>query len=148
MLKYKKFFIGPFVCLVMFMIHYPILQSAETAKINVNLTYQTIEGFGASIAWYSDWLATHPNSDDLYEIIFEDLGLSILRIRNNYRYIPGNFAPHIKTIVEKANALLDEPIPILISSWSPPADLKSNGSTENGGKEGIECPFFSSRWWA
>jgi hypothetical protein len=22
------------------------------------------------------------------------------------------------------------------------------GNTENGGEEGIESPFFSSRWWA
>ncbi|RPH92548.1 MAG: hypothetical protein EHM72_17265, partial [Calditrichaeota bacterium] len=106
---------------------------AADAKIDPGSTYQTIEGFGASIAWYDNWLPAHPYRGEIYDLIFNDLGLDILRLRNAYRYQSGNFCRDIQTIVQQAGKVMGHPPRILMSSWSPPADLKSNGKVEDGG---------------
>ena len=90
-------------------------------------------GFGASIAWADGQLTSHPMKNQIYNYIFNDLGLDILRLRNVYRGDPDNFG---QTFFEIASEFNDRSLTlpkILISSWSPPVDLKSNGSTENGG---------------
>ena len=106
--------------------------SAVTAVLNPAETHQTIEGFGASLYYYSNWLTAHPNKQDIYGHIFGGLGLDILRLGNTYR--PGTtFKPDAAEFVSRAEAILGRPVKVLISSWSPPASLKSNGSEKNGG---------------
>ena len=51
--------------------------TATTGNINAGEIHQTIEGFGASIAWYSNWITGHPNNEDIYDYIFNELGLDI-----------------------------------------------------------------------
>jgi glucuronoarabinoxylan endo-1,4-beta-xylanase len=105
---------------------------AATGKVKAKETHQTMEGFGASIAWADDQLTSHPKKAEIYDYLFNDLGLDILRLRNIYRNNPTNFAPTIAEIVETMYALSPKRPTILLSSWSPPANLKSNNS-ENGG---------------
>jgi glucuronoarabinoxylan endo-1,4-beta-xylanase len=106
---------------------------AATGSVNVAETNQTIEGFGGSITWYANWLTGHPNKDDIYDYLFNELGLDILRLKNDYRNNPANFVPDIAEIVQAMYYTSDFTPKIMISSWSPPSDLKSNNSTENGG---------------
>lgn len=106
--------------------------SSPNAVVNANILHQEIEGFGASVAWYRNWLTRHPNKDEIYDLIFDNLGLDILRLRNTYRY-QSNFSPLDQEIVQRGEESLGHPITILITSWSPPADLKSNNNVENGG---------------
>ena len=40
------------------------------ASVNVNTTYQTLEGFGASIAWYQSYLTAHPNREEVIDLLF------------------------------------------------------------------------------
>ncbi|MFZ5988606.1 MAG: carbohydrate-binding protein [Bacillota bacterium] len=101
-----------------------------SASVDINTTYQTLEGFGAAIAWYNNWLTGHPNKNELYRILFHDLGLDILRLRNQYRN-SSNFAYDDVEIV-KMGKILNPSLKLLISSWSPPADIKQNG-VMNGG---------------
>lgn len=105
---------------------------ASTGKVKAKETHQTMEGFGASIAWADDQLATHPKKAEIYNYLFNDLGLDILRLRNTYRNVPSNFAPTISQIVQKMRELSPSGTKILISSWSPPANLKSNSSVNGG----------------
>jgi glucuronoarabinoxylan endo-1,4-beta-xylanase len=105
---------------------------AAEGKIKINETHQTIEGFGASIAWYEDQLATHSKRNEIYNYIFNDLGLDILRLRNVYRNNPNNFAPYFKQVVSKMYEVSPFRPKILISSWSPPANIKSNNSVNGG----------------
>ena len=42
--------------------------------------HQSIEGFGASLAWYQDRLVPNP-PPGIYQMLFPDLGLDILRLR-------------------------------------------------------------------
>jgi glucuronoarabinoxylan endo-1,4-beta-xylanase len=102
------------------------------AAVNPSETHQTIEGFGGSLYYYSNWLTAHPNKEDIYISLFDDLGVDILRLGNTYR--PGKaLSPDAAEFVSKAGEFSGRPVKVLISSWSPPAELKSNGSEKNGG---------------
>jgi O-Glycosyl hydrolase len=108
--------------------------TAVTAVIDAGKTHQTIEGFGAATAYYQNWITAHPNKKDLYDTFFKGLNLSILRLQNVYRPAKGaDFAKDDADIVRGARESLGRPIPILMSSWSPPADLKSTGAEKGGG---------------
>jgi glucuronoarabinoxylan endo-1,4-beta-xylanase len=110
-----------------------IYVSAATVTVKPEETHQTIEGFGASLAWYEGMLTNHPNKEDIYYYIFDKLGLSILRLRDTYRYQnEDNFTPEINEIVNNMYKYSDRNPKIMMSCWSPPANLKSNNS-ETGG---------------
>lgn len=131
MVKRKKLILSVLMSMVLTLVSFPNINAANyTASVDVNKTYQTLEGFGAAIAWYNDYLTTHPNKNDLYKVLFYDLGLDILRLRNQYRY-SNNFAYDDVEIV-KYGKILNPNLKVLLSSWSPPSDLKKNG-VMNGG---------------
>jgi len=94
--------------------------------------HQTLEGFGAAVAWYQDKLVPNPPAG-IYETIFPDLGLDILRLRNRFHRMvkqeDNNIAQDVE-IVRRATAALGHPPKILMSSWSPPAGLKANHSED------------------
>ena len=100
------------------------------ASVNVNTTYQTLEGFGASIAWYQNYLTAHPNKEEVIDLLFKDLGIDIYRFRNQYNRDQG-FAEDIE-IIRMVEASLGRPIKLMLSSWTPPADLKQNGVLNGG----------------
>src|SRR5688572_19613389 len=51
----------------------PVEPVESTVTVDVALKHQTLEGFGAAIAWYQQSLANHAQKDQLYPILFEDL---------------------------------------------------------------------------
>jgi glucuronoarabinoxylan endo-1,4-beta-xylanase len=106
---------------------------AAHGTIKAKEAHQTMIGFGASIAWADDQLTAHPKKGEIYNYIFHDLGLDILRIRNIYRNNPTKFAPTFAEIVDTMVALSASKPKVLISSWSPPANIKSNNDVQNGG---------------
>jgi len=109
------------------------LWGAETCTVDPGTTHQTMEGFGASLHYYDNWVTAHPNKEEIYSLIFHDLGLDILRLGNTYRGNPTGFAVHAQEIVAKLFQYSPGAPIVMITSWSPPASLKSNGSTANGG---------------
>lgn len=107
-------------------------QSYETINLDLSTTYQTIVGFGGSLAYYEGWVTAHPNKDQIYEALFGELSLDILRLRNAYDYDPG-MIDRASEFVHAAEDVRGKPISILTTSWSPPAYLKSNNDRNNGG---------------
>jgi len=99
-------------------------------SVDINTKYQTLEGFGAAIAWYNNWVTGHPNKNELYNVLFYDLGLDILRLRNQYRN-NNNFAYDDAEIVKMAK-ILNPNLKVFLASWSPPENLKRDG-VMNGG---------------
>ena len=106
---------------------------------NVATRHQRIEGFGAAGAWYETLLHNHNSRAELIDLLFKDLSLDIYRLRNVYNQgtnYPNKIARDA-TIIELGAASLaaagQSPLKVLISGWSPPEYLKSNGSTKNGG---------------
>jgi arabinoxylan arabinofuranohydrolase len=106
----------------------------RNATINPGTPYQTIEGFGGAIAFYNGWVTAHPYKNEIYTNAFAGLNLSMLRLANWYRYQGTvNFDPEAAEFVARANQILRRPVPVYMSSWAPPAFLKSNGQVGNGG---------------
>ena len=94
--------------------------------------HQTLEGFGASVAWYQDKLVPNP-PPGIYQALFPDLGLDILRLRNRYQRMTkpedGNIAQDVEILQQATQALGHRP-KVMLSSWSPPASLKANGQED------------------
>ncbi len=105
-----------------------------TGLVNFTVTHQTLDGFGAAGAWYDSTLVALGNSQpNIYNVLFGNLGLDIYRIRNDYNESDASsYMSDTATIVSNANASLGHPIRVQLSSWSPPAYLKSNNSTVEG----------------
>ena len=107
------------------------------------MTHQTLVGFGAATAYQSYLLAGR--TDDIFQVLFVDSGLDILRLGNWYQNqgqtdtttaFSDNDAVQI---VQKATAARGgTPPKILMSSWTPPAYLKSNGVTRPPFGSGVE----------
>ena len=113
----------------------PVQTFDPTATVNVTLDKQEMKGFGAAGAYYLNWLCAHPKKSQIFQAIFGDLGLDILRVRNTYG-LGTDFNTEItslKEVLGAAQTSLGHPLRLMNSSWSPPAALKSNGTTINGG---------------
>lgn len=117
---------------------------------------QTVLGFGASLAYYEGWLNAHPRKAGVYEAIFGELSLDILRVRNAYDYDPAMIG-RVKEYMNAAEASLGHPIKLYSTSWGPSAYLKSNNDRKNGGtlryevvdgKVQFDYAGFASWWMA
>jgi glucuronoarabinoxylan endo-1,4-beta-xylanase len=129
---FKHAFIGFFfVISMMVFIRNEVL--AATATVDTSEVHQTIEGFGASLAWEIWQLYTNPQREEIYDYLFKELGLDILRLRNIYGKGEEYAFPLLGEIVDSFYSLSENEPKIMISSWSPPASLKSNKSLTNGG---------------
>ncbi|OQA03289.1 MAG: Endo-1,4-beta-xylanase A precursor [Planctomycetes bacterium ADurb.Bin401] len=103
-------------------------------KISPDIRRQKIDGFGAAGAWYDRTLAGFTDRPNFYTVLFKELGLDILRIRNTYDY-NGNDSNYIERAVKfitVANQYSPKPLKLMITSWSPPYYLKSNKYTKGG----------------
>ncbi len=103
----------------------------NTLEVNTNVRYQTMQGFGGALCFYENWVYAHPNKEELYQLAFEDLGINLLRLRNKYQY-ETNFTAYDPEFVQKGEEYSDKDFKVLMCSWSPPANLKSNGNVNNG----------------
>jgi O-glycosyl hydrolase len=98
-----------------------------TVSIDPASRFQTLVGFGASLSHEEDLIVGLPNKARLFDVMFEESGFDVIRIRN--RYEAGNAArlAVAAEIVNAANARRDQPATIFLSGGSPPAALKANG---------------------
>jgi len=118
-------------------------------KIDVNTRHQKLEGFGAAGGYYTMEFTINKKKQELYNVLFKDLGLDIFRIRNNYDMEPNSFRETVE-IVKGAKAVNGN-LKIMMSSWSPPAKLKSEGKTVGGTlakKDGKYVYDDFAQWWA
>jgi glucuronoarabinoxylan endo-1,4-beta-xylanase len=101
------------------------LSVASGTAITINWTdvHQVIDGFGASSAINAD--AITDAQADLFWSTTSGVGLSLLRVEIQSN---GTF-PNVATM-QKAKA---RGVTLWGTPWSPPASMKSNGSTVNGG---------------
>jgi glucuronoarabinoxylan endo-1,4-beta-xylanase len=119
----------------------PSTEPIVSGPVDVNVTvdvaqrFQTLVGFGASQVYYVDWVTLHPNKDEIYEVLFGDLGLDVLRIGNWYqaRDMQDPQIQNTIELVQRAQQSLGRPPAVLMTSWSPPAEMKSNGQLGGGG---------------
>lgn len=123
-------------------------QTPKYAKINIDpsMTYQKMIGFGGALSWYSDRIEVSSKKNEIYQLMFQDLGLDILRLKNWYypmnypiNKLPENMVSSgdrtlfLATNIFYAKAKeLDPTIKVLFSSWGPPIALKSNNNLNEG----------------
>jgi glucuronoarabinoxylan endo-1,4-beta-xylanase len=103
---------------------------AKTVAVSVDNDerFQTLEGFGASLGWYMERIVGDTPAET-YRLLFPELGLDILRLRNRFeRSDPDDANLELEVeIVRRASAALGHRPKLLLSSWSPPAALKASG---------------------
>ena len=117
-----------------------------SVTIDPAVTYQEMIGFGGSLTWYSERIINSPNKNQICQLLFEDMGMDLVRFKNNY-YPQGYPAvkttdvmenPGLKTLFTVTGQLNDiakqynPGILTLISSWTPPSALKSNNNLREG----------------
>lgn len=116
-----------------------VVSSSLTASATFSFStpHQTILGFGGAQAFYANYLDNHPYESQIMSALFNPvsgLGITFLRLQNNYyNYNGGNattFDPDDPKILSAATAALGSPVTLLLSSWTPPASLKSNNSID------------------
>lgn len=125
-------------------------QSSSTITVNTSAKAQTISGFGAAIGYFDNWVTAHPNKTEVYKLIFSDLNLGILRLRNTFGY-PNSSTADPAEIVQQAGISLGHPIDVLLSSWSPPANLKLNNTSTGGTLLSTNGQFVYAdfaQWWS
>ena len=112
--------------------------AAGIARVSFGQTAQTIEGFGGSDAWMpqmstaeSDALFANNNNNQM--------GLSILRVRID----PGGQF-NWGTELYNAKAAIARGARIMATPWTPPASMKSNGSTIMGSLNTSSYAAFAS----
>lgn len=117
-------------------------------SVDMGTVYQELEGFGASGTWYPNWLLAHPLKNEIYDVLFGQLGLDILSLQNTYdiREIYSN------EIIAAAESSLGRPLKILLISGAPPAYLIGNEGTAPGTLArypggGYKYREFA-KWWA
>jgi glucuronoarabinoxylan endo-1,4-beta-xylanase len=107
-------------------------EPVTAGEVDVGTVYQELEGFGAAGGWEEGLVlgVPQPYRNNLYDVLFHDLGLDIYRLRNTYQYEDGYIydSAQIVAAAKARNPLLK----ILISAWSPKASLKSNGLIRGG----------------
>lgn len=117
-----------------------------SVAIDTSVTHQTLVGFGAATAFQSYLLAGR--TDDIFQVLFVDSGLDILRLGNWYQNqgqtdtttTPFSDSNAVHIVQQATAARGGTPPKILMSSWTPPAYLKSNGVTKPPFGSGSSVP--------
>ncbi len=122
-----------------------------TGSVNMGTVYQELEGFGASGTWYDNWLLAHPLKNEIYDVLFGQLGLDIYSLQNIYD-IRAIYISNSAEIVAAAESSLGRPLKILLISGAPPAYLIGNDGTAPGTLArypggGYKYREFA-KWWA
>jgi O-glycosyl hydrolase len=134
--------------------------SAQTFQIDPTQKHQEMIGFGGALSWYSNRVISSQYKNDIMDLMFTDLGLDILRLKN--WYYPANY-PTYKGVTNmetswfrsnfeanqefftKAKASYPQ-TQVLLSSWGPPSGLKSNGNLSGGTLKKVNNQFAYSEF--
>ncbi len=124
----------------------PPVDSSPVITIDPATTYQELTGFGGALTWYSDRITSSSKKDEITDLIFYDLELDIIRLKN--WYYPTNYpvdkspdemeVSWFKQHFDATNELFDiaktknPKVKVLFSSWGPPSVLKSNAALNEG----------------
>lgn len=111
----------------------PIPDAAAHVAVDTSTEYQTLVGFGATVAFTDDQIVQHPEKEALLDAMFAESGVDVLRLRNCYEDDNEGDLAAVSEILGAATERLGRPPTTLMTSWSPPAELKANGSRDCAG---------------
>lgn len=111
----------------------PVDDSRVMVTIDPDEQFQSLVGFGSSLAYAENEIVAHPEAAALYDTLFVESGIDVIRLGNRFEIgleeeleIPGQI------IAAAEERMQDAPI-LLMTSGSPPPELKANGSRRCGG---------------
>lgn len=109
-------------------------RSADTqVSVDMETRHQTLLGFGASLAYMDDEIASHPQKASLYDAMFADSGFEVVRFRNRFEGDNAEEFAAASEIIAAASERLGRTPTLIMTSGSPPAALKANASRTCGG---------------
>ncbi len=129
---------------------FAVIKPKAKGEIDANIRHQKIEGLGASGAFRTAEFVEHKKKNELYNLLFKELDLDIFRIRNTYDINQIDF-DNVVEIAQSGRAALGKDMKIMISSWTPPARLKSSGSVIGGTLAKVDGKYVYgdfAQWWA
>src|SRR5690606_584833 len=62
----------------------PDRESDAEVSVDLSTQHQTLLGFGASLAYMDDEIASHSQRESLFDVMFSDSGFEVLRMRNRF----------------------------------------------------------------
>lgn len=98
-------------------------------QVDSSTHLQTLVGFGATVGYAEDDLASMADRTELDHAMFSGLGLDVLRMRSRYTEVSEARLAQAAELVSAAERSLGRRPLVLLSSWSPPANLKQNSAT-------------------
>jgi glucuronoarabinoxylan endo-1,4-beta-xylanase len=115
-------------------------EATASVSVDETLRYQTLEGFGTSFGFAEDELAAHPHKLAIYDAM-ADAGLDALRFGNRHEGTLEPLRAAGEIVVAMRERLGRTPL-LFMTSASPPAALKANGSRTCAGNP-IDCTLAS-----
>lgn len=103
-------------------------EHTESVSIDLTREYQSLIGFGASLAYDENYIVAHPEKEEIYDAMFEGSGFDIIRFGNR---LPEGGEPATATtaeIITAAAERLGRSPALFMTSGSPPPELKANAS--------------------
>lgn len=91
--------------------------------------YQRVDGIGGGVANYERWYCEHPNREDIFDLIFKDLEVSMLRIGNWYEKnsSANPILAQQKVIMDAAGRRLGrDNFSVMMSNWLVTPELIDN----------------------
>lgn len=107
------------------------------AIVTVDLTerYQTLIGFGASLSYAENLIAGREDREDLFDTLFRELGVDTIRLVNRFEAGREGNLDVTSEIIEAATSRIGRTPTLMMTSGSPPAELKANGAKLCNGEE-------------
>lgn len=106
----------------------PLHEATAVVTVDASVRLQALVGFGAGTGWLTDEIAQHPAGAALYDAMFADSGYDALRLFNRYDDFGTTDLTSTVDLMSAAAERLGSPPTLLLTSTSPPAALKANGS--------------------
>lgn len=107
----------------------PISKPNAQVAIDLQTRFQQLVGLGSTLAYAENEVVQTPNQAELFDAMFSNLGLDILRLRDRYGYTGDDNLSTAARIIAGATTSLGRRPTTVLTSWSPPASLKANGAT-------------------
>lgn len=130
--------------------HAEVQNDAVQVNVDNTVSFQKIEGFGAGYTYYSNYVYFAKYKDEVYDLLFSDAHLSVLRFKNSFLYNedatytpqteedfnvefnPKTERDFYENACERLEKIGIKPT-VLMSSWSPAPYLKNSGTLYGSG---------------
>jgi glucuronoarabinoxylan endo-1,4-beta-xylanase len=96
--------------------------------IDDTVRHQSLTGFGATLAYAESSTLQHPLKSELFDAMFSNLGLDMVRLRNRYGHAGDDNLSITSEILALATDKLGRQPTVILTSWSPPPALKASGA--------------------